>query len=639
VRVLKWVGGLFLLFLVAAALFFTFGLNSLRGPISRAVTNITGRELLIEGDLKPVWSWVHPRIRAEGVSFANADWGKADYLLQANAIEATISVLPLLVGRVVLPAVHLERPEVALELDAGGRRNWILKEEPEEKQKSRFLIKLLTLDHGRLSYDDAVRDHSIQAELSSDEQGVVFTAKGKYKGLAAAGAGRGGPVLGLRDKAPYSLKAEAKVGKTTIKADGTVTKIVELRTFDLKIDLKGETMAQLYDVFGIAFPRTSPYTTSGRLVRDGDVVRYENFSGKVGESDLAGTLQVNIRGEGGKKRPFMQGDLTSKVLSFADLGPLVGTTQPRKSGVLPDAPFDPARWNSVDADVRIRAGTIKRPEQLPLDKLATRIQMRDKVLSLNPLEFGTAGGRLAGTIRLDGNKEPIRGDVNMRVQNLQLAKLFPTVKQAQGAIGDLDGLIELSGTGNSVGKLLGSANGKIGVFMDEGQISEFLMELVALDLWGATRVKLRGDKQIDIRCAIADFGVKNGVMQANALVFDTTIVNIGGGGTINLKNEEMDLELKPQPKNRSIGSLRSPLHVRGTFGQPDVGPDMRRLAARGAGAIVMGILNPLLAVLPLIEEGKGKDSPCAQLIAQATSSSRSSASGATAQRPPSRPAR
>jgi uncharacterized protein involved in outer membrane biogenesis len=539
----------------------------------------------------------------------------------------------------VLPAVHLERPEVALELDAGGRRNWILKEEPEEKQKSRFLIKLLTLDHGRLSYDDAVRDHSIQAELSSDEQGVVFTAKGKYKGLAAAGAGRGGPVLGLRDKAPYSLKAEAKVGKTTIKADGTVTKIVELRTFDLKIDLKGETMAQLYDVFGIAFPRTSPYTTSGRLVRDGDVVRYENFSGKVGESDLAGTLQVNIRGEGGKKRPFMQGDLTSKVLSFADLGPLVGTTQPRKSGVLPDAPFDPARWNSVDADVRIRAGTIKRPEQLPLDKLATRIQMRDKVLSLNPLEFGTAGGRLAGTIRLDGNKEPIRGDVNMRVQNLQLAKLFPTVKQAQGAIGDLDGLIELSGTGNSVGKLLGSANGKIGVFMDEGQISEFLMELVALDLWGATRVKLRGDKQIDIRCAIADFGVKNGVMQANALVFDTTIVNIGGGGTINLKNEEMDLELKPQPKNRSIGSLRSPLHVRGTFGQPDVGPDMRRLAARGAGAIVMGILNPLLAVLPLIEEGKGKDSPCAQLIAQATSSSRSSASGATAQRPPSRPAR
>jgi AsmA protein len=638
VRVLKWVGGPFLLFFVAAALFFTFGLNTLRGPISRAVTTVTGRELLIEGDLKPVWSWVHPRIRAEGVSFANADWGKADYLLKAEAIEATISVLPLLIGRLVLPDVHLQQPEVALELDAEGRRNWILKKEPEEQQKSRIAIKLLTLDQGRLSYDDAVRNHSIQAELSTGEEGVTFSAKGKYKGLAAAGSGRGGPVLALRDnKTPYPLKAEAKIGKTTIKADGTITNIVELRTFDLKIDLKGETMATLYDVFGIAFPRTSPYTTSGRLVRDGNVVRYENFSGKVGESDLAGTMQVNLRE--GKKRPFMQGDLTSKVLSFADLGPLVGTTQPRKTGVLPDAPFDPARWDSVDADVKIRAGTIKRPEQLPLDKLATRIQMRDKVLSLNPLEFGTAGGRLAGTIRLDGNKEPIRGDVNMRVQNLQLAKLFPTVKQTQGSIGDLDGLIELSGSGNSVGKLLGSANGKIGVFIDSGQISQFLMELVALDLWDATRVKLRGDKQIDIRCAIADFGVKNGVMEANALVFDTTVVNIGGGGSINLTNEEMNLTLKPEPKDSGVASLRTPLHIRGTFSEPDVGPDMRRLAAKGAGAIALGILNPLLAVLPLIEEGKGKDSPCAQLIAQATSSSRSSASGATARRPPSRPTR
>ena len=70
----------------------------------------------------------------------------------------------------------------------------------------------------------------------------------------------------------------------------------------------------------------------------------------------------------------------------------------------------------------------------------------------------------------------------------------------------------------------------------------------------------------------------------------------------------------------------------------------------------MGIINPLLAVLPLIKEGKGKDSPCNQLIAEATklkkeaarvprrsstasSSDQSAASGATAPRPPSQPAR
>jgi AsmA protein len=351
----------------------------------------------------------------------------------------------------------------------------------------------------------------------------------------------------------------------------------------------------------------------------------------------------------------MQGEINAKVLNFADLGVLVGTGEPRKkSGVLPDMPFAPERWNSVDADVKINAGTIKRPKQLPIEDFSTRILMDERVLTLSPLAFGIAGGRLEGTLRMDGNHSPMRGDIKMRVQNLQLAKLFPTVKQAQGSIGDLNGLIELSGTGDSVGKLLGTSNGKIGVYMDEGKISQFLMELVALDLWDAARIKLRGDKEIEIRCAIADFAVKGGVMETNALVFDTGAVNVQGGGNINLKTEEMNITLKPKPKDRSIASLNSPLYIRGTFGQPKVGPDMGRLAAKGGGALLMGILNPLLAVLPLVEEGKGKDSPCRQLIAEATksaksakaaakskeataaSSDRSPAVGGTAPRPPSK---
>ena len=428
-------------------------------------------------------------------------------------------------------------------------------------------------------------------------------------------------MLAIRDEStPFPINGEIKIGDTAATLEGTLTGLVGFKGIDLQFkQLSGKTMEDLYWIIGLAFPDTSPYKLSGRLMRTDGMWRFENFAGKVGESDLAGTLQVDTGG----KRPYMHGDLTSKVLNFADLGPLVGTKQPREGGgVLPDAPFNVDRWETLDADVRLNAGTIKRPEALPIDNLSTRWQLRDKVLSLSPLEFGIAGGKLAGTIKVDGNKEPVRGDVAMRVRQLQLAKLFPTVKQAQGSIGDLNGLIELSGTGDSVGKLLGSSTGKIGIYMDEGKISRFLMELVALDLWDAARVKLKGDQEIDIRCVIADFGVKGGIAQANAFVFDTTVVNIGGSGTINLKTEAMDMKLKPEPKDRGIGSLRTPLHIKGTFGQPDIGPDMGKLAARGAGTILMGIVNPLLAILPLLEEGKGKDSNCGALIAQANASSK-----------------
>ena len=662
-RVLKWIGGGVIVLFVAVALFFTFGLNALRGPISRAVTEATGRELVIDGALKPAWSWLRPRIRAEGVSFANADWGKADYLLKAKAIEASISVLPLFIGRVVLPEVHLQGAELSLEQDIDGRKNWVLNDDPEEqKDESRFFVKFLTLDEGRLRWEDAWREHSFVADLSTNATGVEFSAEGSYSGMPLKAKGHAGHALSIRDRdTPFPLKGEVSIGGTSAKFEGTLTELVGFKGIDLQFEhLSGESMEELYWIIGLAFPDTSPYRLSGRLYRSNGTWLFENFSGKVGESDLAGTLRIET---GKDKRPFMQGDLTSKVLNFADLGPLVGTKAPRESGVLPDMPFSPERWESVDADVKITAGTVKRPEQLPIDKFGTRIVLRDRVLTLDPLGFGMAGGRLIGTVRLDGTKEPMRGDVKMRVQHLQLAKLFPTVKQAQGSIGDLNGLVELAGTGDSVGKLLGTANGKIGVYMDEGKISRFLMELVALDLWDVAQIKLRGDQEIEIRCAIADFGVKGGIAQANAFVFDTTVTNVTGSGTINLKTEEMDLKLKPRPKDRGIGSLRTPLHIKGTFGDPDIGPDMGKLAARGGSAIALGILNPLLAILPLIEEGKGKDSNCGQLIAQAskpskaqaataskpqaaaaskpqaTSSAQSPASGATAPSPPSPPER
>lgn len=640
-----------MLALAVLAVVLVLSFSHLRGPISRAVSKATGRELVIEGDLSIVPSWLHPRFRAEGVSFANAGWGDADYLLKAEALEFSVNVLGLLRGKLVLPEVALHDAEVNLELDAEGRKNWVL--DPNEQRKdSRIVIQRLTVDQGILGYDDATRDHSLVTELSTDEGGVGFRIEGIYNGLPMKAAGYGGPVLKLRKpNGGYPLKGEAQIGDTAFKLEGEITDLIGLRGMDMRIQVSGKSMDQLYQIINVAFPRTSRYTSSGRLKREGGVTRYEKFTGTVGESDLAGTLSVDNNAE----RPFMQGDLVSKVLNLADLGPLVGTNRPSKTGILPDAPFDPGRWGSVDADVRLKAGTIKRPEQLPLEDLAARIQMRDSVLTLNPLEFGIAGGKIAGPIRLDGSKQTIRADTALRVQKLQLAKLFPTIKQNQASLGDIGGLIELKGSGNSVAKMLASADGKIGLFINDGKVSAFLMQLAAMDLWNVARVKLSGDKPIELRCAIADFGVKGGVMQTNAFVFDTAVVVINGEGTIDLGSEEMDLKLAPKPKEKSLASLNSPLYIRGTFLQPEVSPDVGRMAAKGIGALVMGALNPLLALVPLINEGPGKDSNCAKLIAEVAESNRqahakakvkappssgqSPASGATAKRPPSQSAR
>ena len=68
-----------------------------------------------------------------------------------------------------------------------------------------------------------------------------------------------------------------------------------------------------------------------------------------------------------------------------------------------------------------------------------------------------------------------------------------------------------------------------------------------------------------------------------------------------------------------------PHNIASTCTKPKVSVDMKRIVAKGAGAAALAILNPLLMVLPLIDEGPGKDSDCGKLIAELSSAAKTAA--------------
>lgn len=655
-RVLKGIGvtvlGLIALIVLAALL---FDPNWLRGPIMRQATEKTGRELVINGELDIDWGWPVTHLSAGGVTFANPEWAEEPQMFTAENICVGVS-LPQLFRRVVmLPEITLDHVDVFLEQHPDGRKNWLLDREQKD-EGARVGIGRLALHDGRIRYADPAQKTRIDATLSttgdSDERGrdgaagpkteadepagtdaasgIRFDAKGRYKGLPMNARGTGGPVLALRDEeTPYPLDAQARFGDTVVKAEGSITSLLKLSAIDLDVDLRGASTADLYRLIGIALPETPPYRTAGHLIRNGNMWRYENFSGAIGKSDVAGTLQVATGGE----RPSLHGDLSFKLLDFADLGPLVGaqetptesndTDAPAAGGtVLPEAPFRTGRWDSVDADVKLRADRIRRPEALPIDKLVTRLQMQDSVLTLDPLEFAIAGGTLNGTIRMNGQKKPLEASARLRVRNLKLAELFPTSERAKPSLGELNGQIDLSGRGNSVARMLGTADGKAALILSEGRISRFMVEAIGLHLWDMLQLKLGGDELVEIRCLIADFGVTDGIMETNALVLDTDITRITGSGTIDLGEEKLDLTLKSDTKVTTPVALRGPIYIRGTFANPEPSVDTARVAARGLGAVALGLINPLLALIPLVETGPGMDSDCGQLIREAKSPQR-----------------
>lgn len=279
--------------------------------------------------------------------------------------------------------------------------------------------------------------------------------------------------------------------------------------------------------------------------------------------------------------------------------------------------FDTSRWGSIDADVRFTGRKIVREKELPIQDLVADLHLKDSVLSLTPLNFGVAGGNLISTIKLDGSGKLIKADMKISARHLKIKQLFPTFETAQASLGEINGDASLSAVGNSVASLLGSSNGELKTLINQGTISKFLLEAAGLNIGNVVITKLFGDKQVKLNCLASDFAVTKGVMDARTFVMDTDDAVINVQGQINLAQESLALTVKPESKGMRIFSLRSPLHVSGTFKNPDVGIDKGILALKAGGAIALGVLAPVAAVLPLINVTPAQENDCAALLARA----------------------
>lgn len=613
---------------LAALVLAVAGWNWARGPLQTLVLERTGRVLRLDGDLAVAWAWP-PQVRAERVSFANPSWAVAPQLLQADAIEGTLDAGELMHGRLALPTLRLTRPRVFLEqsADAAGtpRRSWLL-DLRQTDDSARVPIGLLALDRGELQYTDTAEGTALRAALHTDEASalsLVFQIDGRLRSQPLTATGRAAPLMDWREAGRASaLQIEVRSGATHLQARGSLTGLGVGLATDLEIELEGNNLAALAPLLRLPLPPTPPYRTAGRLVRDGALWRYASFTAQVGQSDIAGTLVLDTA----PKRPLLRGGLSSRRLDLADLGPAAGVTAPARTAdprspkrLWPELPLDTLLWGRLDADVYFAAQSLQQRGSQPLDRLQGRLQLDDRRLTLDPLAFGIADGRLQATLVLDARQSPLSGRLVAQLRHVPLQRLLPAAAAGLPVSGRLDGDATLSGHGPSLGRQLAGADGRLSLVVQHGSLSRLLMEKIGLHLLEILRLQLGGDEPVALHCAVADFDLRQGRLQARALVLDTSVSTVVGSGTVDLAAETVDLRFVPRTKVDSVIALRSPLHLRGPLSQPVASVDGAALAARGVGALVLGLVNPLLALASLFEAGPGPASPCAQLVQQARS--------------------
>jgi AsmA family protein len=655
---LRWtgisLGGLVLLVVLVSSF---MDWNLLKHPIERIASAKSGRVVTIAGDLNVhIWSWT-PTVTLNGLTLGNPPWEPDRPMAKIERLEIHLKLLPLLQGDVILPRVAVVQPDVYLHQEKSGRANWTFENQtptnaPASKPTKLPVIRDLLIEDGKLVVNDEIRKLKVNGTVQAHEQKsqadpTPFRIEGKGTineqpfELKVAG----GPLVNLDPDHPYPYDLSITAGDIKVVSNGKVLKPFDLGEMEADITLSGQDLAEGFYLTQLALPNTAHFNLHAHIARQGLRFAVTDIAGKVGESDLHGKLDIDAS----RKRPSMTGDLISDQLRMKDLATSLGgepkggnsldaraqRTEAAKepatrekaapadpnARLFPDAHLQVDRVRAMDADVHFRAESIE-AGTVPFKQVAFRIKLDNGVLALDPFAFEMPQGRLSGNAKIDARKDVPKVHIDVRVKDIQLDQLKGKAPDAQPPLGGvMQARMVVDGTGDSVHRVMSDANGMVTVILPDGEVRSAFAELTGINVSkGIGLLLTSANDRAQIRCGVAQFDIKDGLMSAQNITFDTQNVLIQGKGDIKLGPEELNLEIKGSPKKVRFTRLRTPIEVKGHLMKPSVGVDVGSTVKQGAIAVALGTLvTPLAAVIAFVDPGLAKDQNCAQMIAEADS--------------------
>ena len=502
-------------------------------------------------------------------------------------------------------------------------------------------------------------------EPAAPTSGYLASVKGRHRGVpldlrVTAGAllplaADGEPDVASGGPTPSGavpFRVEGSAGRARILFDGQAAALLGARRLDGNLHLRGPSLARVGEPLGMTLPETGPFDLVGRLAHEGGVWRLVAERFALGRTRLAGDFVL----DGNRQPPHLSGQLTGSVLALVDLGPAIGAAtpvqpvqRPAAGKVLPQRRFDLPSLRAMSADVQ---AAVERLEfggaaLAPMTALRTHIVLSEGVLRLDDLQAQVAGGRLAGRTLYDGNPQPPRWEADLSFAGVDVAGWVravqsPASRKAPGTptasartlrnerqtvraqadagtvqpvrayvTGVLTSEVQVQGRGHSTSEILGSLQGRAQASLRDGTMSHLLTELLGLDIAETLGVLVRGDRPLPLRCAHIDLGIQGGLATPRLAVFDNLDSTLFLTGTVNLREETLDLRAVARPKDFSPFTLRAPVKVTGTLGDPKFGIDGERLAAKAAAAALLAaVAAPLVALIPFVDRGSPTEDPC-----------------------------
>ncbi len=477
--------------------------------------------------------------------------------------------------------------------------------------------------------------HTTQDAADATKDRIVVAAHGTYAAAPIDGHLVAGALLTLRDaKTPYPIDMQVANGATHVSLVGTVQDPLKFSGANLRLVFQGQDMGQLYALTGVPIPSTPPYRIAGHLDYTKARIVFRDFEGRLGTSDLGGTIAVDPH----ETPPHLDANLHSHEVNLVDLGGFIGakpghpaenkaahkatdsahrgTAGAASAGnVLPTTPFSLPKLNAMDVNFAYRGDHIE-GRFIPLDNIVVLMTIENGTVDLKKIDFGVGHGELAGHARLQPVGRDVKADAGVQVRDVDLSHLLNKTHVFHGK-GIVGGGLTLDGTGNSIAGLVDHGTGNVGLYMrDGGDISALLPDILGLEFSNAVLSALGVPNRTNVDCFVAAMPLHDGVLDTRLFVLQTGEARTTGSGNVDFRNDTVDYALTTRSTGFSVGSFPGAIRIGGTLSKPSILPGAE-IIGRGAATVALGIVAFPLAILPTIQFGVGKSKACEAAIGRA----------------------
>jgi uncharacterized protein involved in outer membrane biogenesis len=578
-------------------------------------------------------------VAADDLEVANPDgFPQAAPLAQIGRLTVVADVMNYIHHRtILLPMIGVDRAEIAATALPDGRNNFTITPPPAAHPDAQPAppprIGDLSITGSRAHVVDPkfksnfVLDVATTQPANNAPGSIVVDAKGTYAAQPITGRFIGGALLSLRDAAhPYPIDLHLANGATRVSLVGTVENPLNFAGARVKLTFSGPDMSQLYPLTGVPIPQTPPFSISGNVDYVNRKIRFTDFAGRVGSSDIEGSI-VEDPGAGGK--PDVTMDLSSRRVDLTDLGGFIGTPAGKastpgetpkqkaelaraeaKKTLLPDTPINLPKLRAANIHLKYRGEHIEN-KYTPFDKLLVNLDVVDGRITLHPLDVTVAEGGIISNIDLRPMPDNVvHADANINFHRLDLSRLLQATHTFHGK-GIIGGEARIDTNGNSLAAMLGHGDGEVKMaLISGGNLSALLVDIAGLQFGNALLSALGVPNRANIDCFVTDLPLRHGDLDFKVFLLDTDEGRITGTGDVNFTDQMLNLAMTTRAKHFSIGSLPGPIDITGPLGSPSIRPGAEIVARAGAAAGLGVLLTPLGALLPTIQFGVGNDNAC-----------------------------